>query len=1116
MLAGSITGEVTVESRGLDGVKVSLSNGATATTAADGSFRFDGIAPGTYQVSISGYPAHAAFGATSMSATVGTEGGLATVAFGASNTDRDALVALYNATDGRNWTDTTNWLTDAPLGDWYGVTTDAAGRASGLSLGGFWQDGEYITQGMRGALPPELGALSELTILDLDGNDLLGGIPAEVGALGKLRHLDLRWNDMSEPLPAELGQLSSLEYLMLYQAGISGEIPIELGSLANLEALHLGANGLTGEIPPELGNLSELRSLGLYHNDLSGQVPRELGNLKQLNYLTLSSNEMLSGPLPLSLKGLPLEQFFYLDTGICVPLDESFRAWLDSLEYHGGTGIDCDDTQGTDDRAALEALYNATDGPNWPDNTNWLTDAPIGDWHGVTTNSAGRVVRLDMNGNQLTGEIPKELGNLASLEELDLNNNYQLTGEIPEELGNLASLEKLWLQGNQLTGEIPEELGNLASLEKLGLSANRLTGGIPEELGNLASLTGLWLEGNELTGGIAEELGSLTNLRGLFLYWNSELAGALPLSLAGLSQMAEFWYQGTSLCVPADESFRAWLNSLDDHRGTGADCADHSDRDALVALYEATDGPNWVNDNNWLSDAPLGDWHGIGVDETGRVVSMNLGGNNLSGELPRELGTLTALTRLNFHVNQLEGGMPRELGALVRLRALYLGWNGIQGEIPPELGNLKELEVLYVSRNQLIGTLPRSLLELERLTRLWFDRNRGLCAPGTTLFSEWLNRIDDVRSGPFCNESDVAALKSLYEATGGANWTRADEWLDGVALDAWQGVNADSLGRVTHIALSGNGLNGNLPNDITGLKQMTSLRIGVNALAGPLPLGLAALDLRELHYADTRLCTPADIEFRAWVNAIPSHEGTATECAPLTDRDILHVLYEATDGPGWGEDDSWLSDEPLREWSGIETDANGRVVSIDLGRNGLEGSLPAELGGLTELTSLSLNRNYGLSGEIPSQLGNLAMLQNLSLSYTDLSGAIPPEFGELAELQSLDINRTGLSGSIPPELGRLGELRSLFLASNGLSGEIPPGLGELAKLQRLELQGNDLSGEIPSERGNLAELRSLSLGYNDLSGEIPPALGDLAGLFWLYLDNNSLSGAIPPELRMDL
>ena len=152
------------------------------------------------------------------------------------------------------------------------------------------------------------------------------------------------------------------------------------------------------------------------------------------------------------------------------------------------------------DREALVALYNATGGPNWRRNNNWLSDVPISEWEGVTTDGNGRVTELGLPGNELRGEIPPELGNLANLTKLWLTEN-ELSGEIPPELGNLASLSWLGLSGNQLSGEIPLELGNLANLEYLFHGGNELSGEIPPELGNLANLTRLDLSGNELSVG---------------------------------------------------------------------------------------------------------------------------------------------------------------------------------------------------------------------------------------------------------------------------------------------------------------------------------------------------------------------------------------------------------------------------------------------------------------------------------------------------------------------------------------------------------------------------------------------------------------------------------------
>ena len=138
------------------------------------------------------------------------------------------------------------------------------------------------------------------------------------------------------------------------------------------------------------------------------------------------------------------------------------------------------------DRAALVSLYNATDGANWRDNTNWLTSAPLADWYGVKTDSDGRVVEVSLWLNKLEGEIPSDLGSLTSLTRLNLVLN-RLNGEIPSELGMLSNLEELTLLGNQLTGEIPSELGNLTNLQKLYLSVgNQFTGCIPSSLQDVA------------------------------------------------------------------------------------------------------------------------------------------------------------------------------------------------------------------------------------------------------------------------------------------------------------------------------------------------------------------------------------------------------------------------------------------------------------------------------------------------------------------------------------------------------------------------------------------------------------------------------------------------------
>ena len=181
------------------------------------------------------------------------------------------------------------------------------------------------------------------------------------------------------------------------------------------------------------------------------------------------------------------------------------------------------------DRDALIALYNATNGANWAHSGNWLSARPVDEWHGVRVDGNGRVVWLLLADNNLSGEIPPELGNLSSLEFLVLADN-NLSGEIPPELGNLSNLKSLSLWSNNLSGKIPPELGNLSNLKSLSLNHSDLSGGIPPEFGNLSKLESLFLQANNLSGEIPPELGNLSNLMELAL-WGNPLSGCIPESL---------------------------------------------------------------------------------------------------------------------------------------------------------------------------------------------------------------------------------------------------------------------------------------------------------------------------------------------------------------------------------------------------------------------------------------------------------------------------------------------------------------------------------------------------------------------------------------------------------
>ena len=208
--------------------------------------------------------------------------------------DRAALIALYSATGGDDWDENDNWLTDAPLYEWHGVTIDEDGRVGGLAL-------RYNS--LAGEMPPDISNLSNLVNLDLSGNSLTGEIPPTLDNLSDLETLELVANSFSGSAPAELARLSKLRILSLGFNDLTGEIPSEFGEFTNLTSLYLSVNDLSGEIPSELGGLTNLISLSLGSNQLTGDIPPEFGELANLEDLNLGNNG-LSGTIPSELAAL--------------------------------------------------------------------------------------------------------------------------------------------------------------------------------------------------------------------------------------------------------------------------------------------------------------------------------------------------------------------------------------------------------------------------------------------------------------------------------------------------------------------------------------------------------------------------------------------------------------------------------------------------------------------------------------------------------------------------------------------------------------------------------------------------------------------------------------------
>lgn len=214
------------------------------------------------------------------------------------------------------------------------------------------------------------------------------------------------------------------------------------------------------------------------------------------------------------------------------------------------------------ERAVLMNFYSVSGGDNWTNNTNWGSDEPLEEWYGITTRN-GHVVKIELGGNNLNGDIAEmidTISNLSSLETLWLTVNKGITGSIPPSVGKLNNLHELCLFDNLISGEIPDEVTNLVNLRDLNLCFNNLTGSIPQRIGNLKNLTHLSFRDNAMTGTLPVSLGQLSHLEGLELDYNT-FSGNLPEELGNLSDLNNL-YLGFNHLIGGIPSSFANLNNL--------------------------------------------------------------------------------------------------------------------------------------------------------------------------------------------------------------------------------------------------------------------------------------------------------------------------------------------------------------------------------------------------------------------------------------------------------------------------------------------------------------------------------------------------------------------------
>jgi Leucine-rich repeat (LRR) protein len=590
---------------------------------------------------------------------------------------RAALVEFYRATGGDQWDVNVRrtWL-KAPGTEcsWAGVHCDVTGSTvTELVLSG---------GNLTGQIPEAIGALRDLTALNLDYGQLGGALPHSIRRLSKLRFLRVASHRLIA-IPPEIGELKSLELLALNGNRIR-KLPPELGKLTNVTYVDLSQNRLRGGIPATFGGLQKMTLLTLDDNFLSGPIPAELGQCRALVRLFAERNQ-LSGPLPAELADPPqLSQLFLSDNQITeIPAAFGHAARLTELRLAGNR------------IASLPPELASAPNLRYLDlSFNQIAEIPDGFGSAAylyTLSLAGNAIAevpgdlmthrfevLDLSHNQI-GALPIETGSFAgSL--LDLTDN--LLAELPAFQAN-ANVYELHFAQNRLTA-VPAGLENLPHLILLDLSRNQISGEMPAVLAGLQTLRSLDLSGNPFTPGpVPDWMRQLkvTELRLRSTFRTGEIPGWLR------ARSIERLDLGQNAFTPGPiPPFLAIFPGLRELR------LDGTQRTGII--------PGWLGERMFLDTLVLSD----NAFDPGPVpdlvadsslLFLDLGNTHRTGPLPAVLAQHSP-----------------------RLMVLRLDRNTLTGPIPEAWAALRELRTLHLESNRLSGTLPHWIMDFAHLGEL--------------------------------------------------------------------------------------------------------------------------------------------------------------------------------------------------------------------------------------------------------------------------------------------------------------------------------------------------------------------------------------------------------------
>lgn len=602
----------------------------------------------------------------------------------------------------------------------------------------------------EGEIPLCFSRFSKLRVLDLSSNHLSGKIPYFISDFKSMEYLSLLDNDFeglfSLGLITELTELKVFKLssrsgmLQIVETNVSGGLQSQLSSIM-LSHCNLG------KIPGFLWYQQELRVIDLSNNILSGVFPTWLlENNTELQALLLQNNSFKTLTLPRTMRRLQILDLSVNNFNNQLPKDvglilASLRHLnLSNNEFLGNMPSSMARMENIE---FMDLSYNNFSG-KLP--RNLFTGCYSLSWLKLSHNRfSGPIIRkssdetslitLIMDNNMFTGKIPRTLLNLRMLSVIDLSNNL-LTGTIPRWLGNFF-LEVLRISNNRLQGAIPPSLFNIPYLWLLDLSGNFLSGSLPlrssSDYGYILdlhnnNLTGsipdtLWyglrlldLRNNKLSGNIP--LFRSTPSISVVLLRENNLTGKIPVELCGLSnvRMLDFAHNRLNESIPScvtNLSFGSGGHSNADSDWYPASLLSNFMEIYTEVYYESlivSDrfSLDYSVDFNVQVEFAVKQRYDLYMRGTlNQMFGLDLSSNELSGNIPEELGDLKRVRSLNLSRNSLSGSIPGSFSNLRSIESLDLSFNKLHGTIPSQLTLLQSLVVFNVSYNNLSGVIPQ-------------------------------------------------------------------------------------------------------------------------------------------------------------------------------------------------------------------------------------------------------------------------------------------------------------------------------------------------------------------------------------------------------------------------